>query len=763
VTRIQARAGMILVKRARAPRQYPLVIFRTKLSYPGILLAAALASAAGAQAESLPALHLVDDRGQPIDAAVEVCFRVELRTECQRLTAGGTARSPASFYSLRIEGEDHGPVDLRRDGLQAQVDGSFRVMVPRKALLRVESNGRQQPLTLSLYKPEDPTFREPAYRVRLSPGQDEVKVPAGKLIASLALANNAPDLQRLSTQPAGRYRVTYHPHPGWSLLVRCRAAATLQPVAGAEAHAAAAVGYGQPERPLAQSVSGPDGLVLLSGLQAAMASLEVRHPSFIPAAAHALTASPGSFAFREVDLGTGGRIVAKVTIHGRPSAGATCQVAALSSDGIDPSDDPYRLLWEATVDPHGACSSSRLAQGEYKLRVRIAESSAQVSRWVSVSEAQDTEVDVALTPTRISGEVRRGGRPAPGYSVEATLIDLDQPKGARGEVGDAATADEEGRYELTLWTPGWYTLFLRSPTKELAAGHKEVTTEGDEEKTVDFDLGVSAFRGTVVDEEGRPVEKAAVAVRWAGVLVAGTDAQGHFEIDVQGEGTGTLVASKSGYRESASIDVRVEKDAPIPPVTLILKRKSTAQGTILSAGGSPVPSAWIGSAGSSPEQGPFVFSETRSAADGHFEVETPPGRPRVFLSGPGCPLSWFDVPAPAPAVLRCPPLPAALELSLLDGTGKPLPHAGVILRQGGVIVPQGALASHLRSLGLLSQSDGAGRLVLAGLSPGDYELFLSTLASESTIAGGRREGYLTTVSLPALQTTALQITLPSQP
>lgn len=229
------------------------------------------------------------------------------------------------------------------------------------------------------------------------------------------------------------------------------------------------------------------------------------------------------------------------------------------------------------------------------------------------------------------------------------------------------------------------------------------------------------------------------------------------------------MANKLGYRESQSIEVRVEEGTPIAPVTLVLKRKGTVRGTVLSASGSPVPNAWIGSGGGSLERGPFLFSQTRSEADGDFVVEVPPGRPRLFVSGPACPLSWFDLPASAepdeipPPTLHCPQLPAALELTLLDDTGKPLPHAGVILRQGGTIVPQSVLASHLHLLGLSSETDGAGRLVLAGLAPGDYELFLSTLSSESTIAGGRRQGYLTTVSLPALQTTDLQVTLPEQP
>jgi uncharacterized GH25 family protein len=727
-----------------------------------LLLTAALAFAAEARAAPLPTLHLADDRGEILGATVEVCFRVELRTECRQVTSGEAIHPPAGFYSLRIEGEDHGPIDLRREEIQAQPDGNLRASVPRKALLRIASQDRRQPLTLSLYKPDDPTFREPVYRVRLAPGQQEVKVPAGQLIASMTMADQAPDLQRFSTQPGERSRLTYHSRLGWSLLVRCRAASTLQPVSEAVAQVAASVGYGQAEKPLVESVSGFDGLVFLSGLQTTMASLDVRHPRFIPSEVRGLTASPGTFAFREVDLGTGGRVAAKVTLHGRPFPRATCQLTTPQPDVTNPKADPYYQLWEGKVNSQGICTTSRLAQGQYKLRIRIADSAAQVSRWVTVSEGQDSDVDVALAPAHISGTVRRGGKPAPGYSVEALRVDREQPKGLRGDVADTAATDEEGKYELTLWTPGWYTFFLRSAAKAPAAGHKELTLEGDEEETVDFDLSTNAFRGTVVDQEGKPVESAAVALRWAGMLTAATDAKGTFEIDVQGEGMGTLTAYKRGYRESASIDVQVEKDAPIPPVTLVLKRKSMAEGMILSAGGSPVPSAWIASAGSSLEQGPFLFSETRSEADGRFEVETPSGVPRLFFSGPGCPLSWLDASSSSePISLRCPQLPAALELTLLDAAGKPLPHAGVILRQGSLIVPRDVLTHHLRSLGLSAETDGAGRLVFAGLSPGVYELFLTAFASESTIAGGRRQGYLTTVSLTALQTTSFEVTLPA--
>jgi len=735
-------------------------------------LASAALLAGRVDAALLPLLHLVDDQDKAIEKPLDVCFQVELRTDCRRVAPGEEVHTDAAFYSLRIEGEDHGPLVVRRTELKAQVDGSFRVRVARKAWLRVESGGRQQPLTVSLYAPQDPSFREPAFRTQLQPAASEVRVPAGEFIASLAMARNAPDLHRLRAEPAARVRLSYRARPGWSLVARCRTAATGRPLAGVEVRAAEAFGYGQKERPLSAAISGTDGLVLLSGLEAAMASLSGRHPEFIPAAVQGLTASPGTFAFRDLDLAMGGRLSAHVTVHGKALVGAHCRVFTLAPDAPNPKET-YRELWADIADTRGGCRSGRLAQGTYKLRIEIPESTAQVNRWVNVLEAQDAEEDVALAPTRITGEVRRAGRPAPGYSVEAMLIARDLPKGARGDVAAKATSDESGKYELTLWAPGWYGFFVRSPSGVATAGHQDLTTEGDEERKVDFDLDTSSFRGVVVDEAGRPVDKATVSVRWQGVLVATTDAEGKFEIDVQGEGAATLTAFKAGYRSSEPADLQVVKDAPIPPVTLVLKRKSTRSGTVLSTAGSPVAGALVASLVSTPESGPVPYRTTRTDAAGSFEVEIPPGPPRVFVSGPGCPLFRFDLPSESGAgpaateapslspILRCPELPAALELTLVDDKGTPLAHAGVILRQEGGIVPQQVLADHLRQLGLPTETDGMGRIVLAGLAPGSYDLFLNTISSESTIAAGWQQGFLTAANLPALATTELQLTLPS--
>jgi hypothetical protein len=80
-------------------------------------------------------------------------------------------------------------------------------------------------------------------------------------------------------------------------------------------------------------------------------------------------------------------------------------------------------------------------------------------------------------------------------------------------------------------------------------------------------------------------------------------------------------------------------------------------------------------------------------------------------------------------VLHCPPLPAAVELTITDERGAPLRNAGFILRQQGVIVPQRVLAA--------------------------------TFSSEETVAAGLADGFLTSVSLAPLTDTELQLRVSS--
>jgi hypothetical protein len=738
-----------------------------------LLATLAVLVAAPSGVRATPGLGVRDDRGKPIDEPLEVCFQVELRTDCQHLAPGAAATPPAAFQSLRIEGEHHGPLELRREQLRPASDGSLQLALPRKALLDVGVGSPRTPLTVSLYVPSDPTFRNPTFRGKLEPAQHAIYIPAGEFIASLSMPGSAPDLSRLTAAPGGRVHLAAHPRPGWSLLVRCTAAGTSQPVREVALTVAEALGFGRPDRPLARSISGVDGLVLISGIAVTMASLAARHPGYLETGLHGLTAAPGTFAFRDLTLARGGRLSAHVSLHGRPVSHATCQLSELWPEAPD-RRDPYRKLWHGETDARGGCRSQPLPTGLYRLRVGMPPGSSGDTRWVNVEEEQDTDLDIALVPTRVSGNVRRAGSAAPGYSVQALPIKGNKPRGARADIQAEAASDEAGRYELTLWSPGWYSLVLRSPSGAVVPSQpKDLATLGDEDQTIDFDLAAESLRGQVIDERAQPVEQAAIDLQWASMAMrTTTDKDGNFQIDLQGEGSGNVIASKPGYRPSDKVDIATAADRALPPLVLVLKKNSTARARVVLADGNPVAGAWVASTGSTPETGPYLYQSTRTIADGSFEIEVPAGPPHLFVSGPGCPLSAFDLAppddlagaggAPLPS-LRCPELPSALDLTLMDERGKPVPHATLILRRQETVVPRQILAGHLMLLGLPVETDGRGHLVVAGLAPGDYELFLATYSSESTVAAGLRHGYLTSIGMSALATTELLVTVPPGP
>jgi hypothetical protein len=157
--------------------------------------------------------------------------------------------------------------------------------------------------------------------------------------------------------------------------------------------------------------------------------------------------------------------------------------------------------------------------------------------------------------------------------------------------------------------------------------------------------------------------------------------------------------------------------------------------------------------------------EGRTDAKGRFEVAPISGvRNRLFASGPGCPLSFFDpLDAGGELALRCLGQPAVLDFTLTDSEGRPIPNAEVVLRQGNVILPRALLKRHLDFLGLRSQTDASGRMVITNLAPGDYDIFLARFQVEGLIEAGSRTGYLQSVRLTPLNTTKLRLTVGAQP
>ena len=717
----------------------------------GVAAAAAwFVTAASAQTPSAAAVVLVDDVGAPLGSPVEACFQVTVRAQCGPVPAGQTVEPVAGAEWLTVEGERHGPVRVSAAHLRA----GRPVIVPRKARLRV-IGVPEDGITLSLYLPDDPTFRQPAHRLRLSPAAAEPWIPARAWIASLTVAGLAPDLHRVVVSPGASAALRTSQKPGWSLLARVVAPGTALPVAGSAVEVLDTPGFGRDSRVLARLPSGDDGLVLMSGVVAPVVTLRVAQPLVVEEPA--VSASPGTFTFREVALQAGGRLAAVVaSSRSGPIEGAECALLTRAATYL--RDSREEVLWVGQTQRDGRCTSAALSAASYVLRVRPPEGNGTFTTWVTLVEGETVEQVVDLVPTLIRGVVTRGDEPVADYQVRASFVwDDAAPFGRRAELAAEAATDSEGRYELVLWRSGKHLLALRDAGGAAVAGVKPVVAAGDEH-TVDFELPGASVAGRVVDAAGAGIEGAWVTFEGSETQHATTtDRQGGFSFD-PGDSTAAMLRSgKVGYLDSAETPVAIHERSA--PVILTLERSPHLRGVLVTATGGAVPGALLASV-SDGAMGPTVYATARSGADGSFEVALPGLAARVYASGPGCPLGSHRAtvsPETEAVTLSCAPVPAAVALSYVAEDGTPIAQRAVLLRSSEGVIPYAVLAAHVREHGLWAETDGQGRLFLPGLAPGRYDLFEVGLASEETIQQGREQGFLGTVDLAALATAEMHL------
>jgi hypothetical protein len=183
-------------------------------------------------------------------------------------------------------------------------------------------------------------------------------------------------------------------------------------------------------------------------------------------------------------------------------------------------------------------------------------------------------------------------------------------------------------------------------------------------------------------------------------------------------------------------------------------REKAFRGTLLSVAGPPVAGGWIASV-----QNPFGdeaigLNESRTDALGQFVLPPRGGRRnRIFASGPGCPLSFFDpIDTDGELSLRCQGRGAVLEFTLTNGDGGPVPNVQVILRHGNAIIPSEVIARHLTLQGLPTETDKYGHLVIPNLAPGDYEVFVAGTVTPGMLESGSRSGFLAWTRLDPVST-----------
>ncbi|HEX3129367.1 MAG TPA: carboxypeptidase-like regulatory domain-containing protein [Thermoanaerobaculia bacterium] len=721
----------------------------------GVLLVALLAGSP-AFAE-LRALRFQDDQGLPIHSEVQVCFVLGTRSDCRPVAHAELADLPAGFSSFRVEGPDHGPLSAKRSDLKPDAEGVALLKVPRKAELQILGQ-QERHLALSLYSQDDESFRTPVFRTEIQ-ADGSLKIPAGDHLVALSLAGKAPDLHLLSAPPGSRKSLTYSAREGWSLLLRCRSAKSRQDLSGARVELTGAEGFGAPGAHPVQTTSAARGLALISGIRHALADATIESAGLLAQRVSGLSASPGTFAFREAELEEGGTLRATILLDGAPAKDVACLVLEVNPNPMGPASEPL-IRYEGRTGADGICKSGKLPTGPYTLRVRADGGRSFLDRTVAVASGEETPVEVVLSRIRISGTVLRGREPASGYVVTLSDSDEIKPNATRRDAEAEATSDEAGKYEMVVWKPGEYFAILSSPEGSPAT-FRRLWLDRDEDD-VDFFVEESGVGGVVMDEKGEPLPESSVYFTWNQLShrMAGTDAKGAFFFPVTESGEGEVKVMKSGYVPAESMTVAVRPDAPTPPLVVRMKKAAVIEGRIVSSAGL-AGGAMIQSYRTTPAGVAIFLGRTTSKPDGSFEVAAAEAGPTsLYVSGAGCPLTSFVVQLPRHDVsVRCPELPASLELTLKDPLGKPLPGRTVLVRAQGSFIPASVLIEHLGQFRIQAASDGQGRLLLVGLAPGSYDLYLGDVTSPEMVALGSPEGFLTSTSLAPFTTVEVEATV----
>jgi len=716
------------------------------LAGAGLALLVGVTSLA-ADGAAAPTVKLVDDLGEPLGGAVEVCRTVAFAQTCDERPLVGNSLTLEPFDLLRLEAERHGPVTLRRlpaDGL---------VALPRKARLSFVAPRPPSGWRLSIYDATGADlFRRPRGQVDLHPDRP-VWLPAGSWLLSLIEQGGAPDLHPVTLEAGDEVTLRYTKRQGWSLALRVVSAASGDPVTGALAEVRASPGYGSsPPRPGRTNAA---GLAAFSGLGVDLAEATVASDGFLPAHAVGLSASRGSFAARRVALERGGRFEVTVRIDGETAPGVSCTLRTAATEGRE----PWETVDAGETDETGRWHAGPLAAGSYSLLIEpppddgAAPAGGELAAaWVDNEET--TRLDLDLERLRLSGVVHSGSEPVAGYHLR--IGKLTTGSSTRVENVAEARTDEEGRYEATLWSPGEYQLYLQDAERRLV--ETDLVWVGRSGAWRDFDLDERRLSGEIVHADGRPAEGARVAVRWrrSQVSMFETD-QGRFDLAFNGPGSAEITGFLDGYGSTQTETVEVGPGSPASLRLRLGEREGLSGRVTLHS--RPAPGVRVTAIRVASSAAPAIVGSTLTDPGGRFVLPGDArGGVRLFLDGPGCPLTLVDLPGAQEALeLACSETSAHLVVHFEDAAWRPQPVDGLVLASARRAVPREVLASHLAALGLPADARRGGEWIVPALEPGRWEIFLGAESNEATIARGEPFGYLAGLDLAPGETVEVVI------
>lgn len=388
-----------------------------------------------------------------------------------------------------------------------------------------------------------------------------------------------------------------------------------------------------------------------------------------------------------------------------------------------------------STSPDGTVVFSNIAEGDYFLEIHgrcgAVEPHPMGGDAFTVNYGDDLFVSVDLDVCKVSGRISRDG--------DAVAGRVQCRKWGHNSGVEIAT-DDRGDFDVFLPGPGNFDFTVTTDDFRMSVSVRDIKCSD----SVEIELPTSSISGTVNDENGNPVEGAAVeaerhmdqeeglrrALRSS--TISGLD--GRFRIEGPEPGTWDLFATAEG-RESGVVPAIIQNnDDSLENISLVIRDLHTIE--FLSTddnGGAPLPGVrltvnWTRSGGNPLAGGDRASLVTDS--QGKVELKIPKTAPslRVVTTSSGRPVTWDRFPNQETITCRVPSGPGGFVV-LIRSEGQWL-DAGLpvtLIRHGGSIVNPIELALQF-GYGAIDEEHN---LTIGPLATGTYEIIYVTSMEEA--------------------------------